>query len=93
MSNPDKIHAHHPEIDAALAHAVIWASEAKNLNLMSLCKSRARRRVEKSKMLKEPQPSAKPFSTKSWKMPRCSRNTLPAKEKPTTSKAASRPKP
>ncbi|SPE23313.1 hypothetical protein SBA3_1010028 [Candidatus Sulfopaludibacter sp. SbA3] len=60
MSDPDKIHAHHPEIDAALAQAVVWASEAKNLNLMSLYESRAQRRIERNmKMLKQQQDERK----------------------------------
>jgi len=54
MAEPDHYFAHHPEIDAAFAQAVTWASEAKNLNLMSLYEGRAQRRVERNmKMLKD----------------------------------------
>ncbi|SPE42717.1 hypothetical protein SBA3_670001 [Candidatus Sulfopaludibacter sp. SbA3] len=60
MADPDKIHANHPEIDAALAQAVVWASEAKNLNLMSLYEGRIHRRMERNmKMLKELQAECK----------------------------------
>jgi len=60
MAEPDKYFAHHPEIDAALAQAVVWASEAKNLNLMSLYDSRAQRRIEKNmKILKDLQADRK----------------------------------
>ncbi|SPE24228.1 hypothetical protein SBA3_1060021 [Candidatus Sulfopaludibacter sp. SbA3] len=51
MSEPDKYFAHHPEIDAALAQAVVWACEAKNFNLMSLYESRAQRRVERNLLM------------------------------------------
>jgi len=60
MAEPDKYFAHHPEIDAALAQAVVWASEAKNLNLMSLYESRAQRRLERNMiMLKQLQAERK----------------------------------
>jgi len=48
MSEPDKYFAHHPEVDASLAQAVTWDSEASNLNLMSLYESRAQRRMERN---------------------------------------------
>jgi len=51
MSEPDRYFAHHPEIDAGLAQAVTWASEAKNLNLMSLYENRAQRRVERNMLI------------------------------------------
>ncbi|SPE40635.1 hypothetical protein SBA3_3800027 [Candidatus Sulfopaludibacter sp. SbA3] len=60
MSEPDKYFAHHQEIDAAFAQAVTWASEAKNLDLMSLYEGRAQRRVERNmKMLKQLQADRK----------------------------------
>ncbi|SPE42585.1 hypothetical protein SBA3_620011 [Candidatus Sulfopaludibacter sp. SbA3] len=60
MAEPDHYFAHHPEIDAAFAQAVTWASEAKNLNLMSLYESRAQRRVERNmKILKDLQAERK----------------------------------
>ncbi|SPE23738.1 hypothetical protein SBA3_1030005 [Candidatus Sulfopaludibacter sp. SbA3] len=60
MSEPDQYFAHHPEIDAAFAQAVTWASEAKNLNLMSLYEGRTQRRVERNmKMLKDLQAERK----------------------------------
>jgi len=60
MSEPDHYFAHHPEIDAAFAQAVTWASEAKNLNLMSLYENRTQRRVERNmKMLKDLQAERK----------------------------------
>jgi len=60
QSDPDKVQAHHPEIDAALAQAVVWASEAKNLNLMSLYEGRIHRRMERTlKMLKQLQAERK----------------------------------
>ncbi|SPE38836.1 hypothetical protein SBA3_2980003 [Candidatus Sulfopaludibacter sp. SbA3] len=60
MAEPDQYFAHHPEIDAAFAQAVTWASEAKNLNLMSLYEGRTQRRVERNmKMLKDLQAERK----------------------------------
>jgi len=51
MSEPDKYFAHHLEIDAAFAQAVVWACEAKSFNLMSLYESRAQRRVERNMII------------------------------------------
>jgi hypothetical protein len=54
LGGPDQFTAHHEEIDAALAQAVAWASDAKNLNLLTLYEGRIQRRVEKNlQMLKQ----------------------------------------
>jgi hypothetical protein len=48
LSEPDQYIAHHEEVDAAFSQAVAWASEAKNLNLLTLYEGRIQRRVEKN---------------------------------------------
>ncbi|SPE39255.1 hypothetical protein SBA3_3140003 [Candidatus Sulfopaludibacter sp. SbA3] len=51
MNQPDQYFAHHPEIDSALAQAVVWACEADNFNLMSLYENRAQRRLERNMII------------------------------------------
>jgi hypothetical protein len=48
LSGPEQYIAHHEEIDAAFSQAVAWASNAKNLNLLTLYEGRIQRRVEKN---------------------------------------------
>ena len=44
---PHEYFAQHEEIDTALAQAVVWLKEGKNLGLLSLYENRIQRRVEK----------------------------------------------
>src|ERR1035438_9115719 len=48
LCEPGNDTAHHPEIDDAFSRAVDWASEAKNLRLLSLYKRRTQRRVKRN---------------------------------------------
>ena len=60
ISGPDKYLTEHPEVGTALAQAVAWAADARNLNLLSLYEGRIQRRVERNvKMLLEIQAQRK----------------------------------
>ena len=54
IGGPDKITTEHPQVATALAQAIGWAADAKNLSLLSLYEGRIQRRVEKNvKMLQQ----------------------------------------
>ena len=54
IGGPDKFITEHPQVATALAQAIGWAADAKNLSLLSLYEGRIQRRVEKNvKMLRE----------------------------------------
>jgi len=60
ISGPDQYVTEHPQVATALAQAVGWASDAKNLALLSLYEGRIQRRVERNvKMLLEIQAQRK----------------------------------
>ena len=50
-ADPAEITAHHEEIDTALAMAITWIKEGKNLQLLTLYESRLQRKVEKNMAL------------------------------------------
>ena len=54
LSDPDSYTTPHPEVATAFSQAVTWASDAHNLNLLSLYEGRIQRRVERNlAMLKQ----------------------------------------
>src|SRR5580704_18134641 len=57
---PDTTTTEHPQAQTAFAHAIAWAADSKNMNLLSLYEGRIQRRVERNlKMLKEAQAQRK----------------------------------
>jgi hypothetical protein len=48
LGGPDKVTAHHEEIDTALAEAQVWMTDSKRLALLTLYENRIQRRVEKN---------------------------------------------
>lgn len=68
LAEPDTHTAGHDEIDEAFAHARVWLSEGKNLQLLTLYESRIQRKLEKNiallRQLQQDRKSAQPSERK-----------------------------